>query len=393
MPQVASSTKRALSGALALAAAMGIGRFAYTALLPGVQRALSWDDAAGGAVASANLVGYLAGVLVARRLSAASGPRFLRLGLVATAATTALAAASSTMAGWAVIRFLSGVASGLVFVAGSTAALDTGPEVAPRPGILYTGVGLGIALSATAAALVPEALGWRAPWLLLAAVAAVLALPAWRELSAPHVGQPPPGTAPGAPPVPRGPGFSFGQLAAAYTLEGLGYIVSGTFAVVAVRRTPGLEALAPWTWALAGLAAVPSAPLWGVLGRRRGLRTALVAAHLTQAFGMALPALSSSGAAAALGAILFGGTFMGIVTLAMSAARLLAPGALGRAVGTLTALYGAGQILGPLLAGAAARRLGDPRPAVLAAALAVAAGGLVLAWPGRDPVPEPAISE
>jgi MFS family permease len=94
---------------------------------------------------------------------------------------------------------------------------------------------------------------------------------------------------------------------------------------------------------------------------------------------MALPSLSPSPAAALLGAALFGGTFMGITTLALAAGRALAPSSPGRAIGTLTALYGVGQILGPLAAGALSARLGDPRPGVLAAASAVALGGLLLA--------------
>lgn len=374
-----------MAGALALAAAMGIGRFAYTALLPGAQRALGFDDATGGALASANLLGYLAGVLAARRL--AGSPRragALRLGLAATALLTAALTATGSAPAWAVLRLGSGVASGLVFVLASAAALEV---QAPRAGVLYAGVGLGIALSAVAAALVPEAAGWRAPWLALAATAAALALPGWWDLA----------TAPGhhaagpaaPPPAPARPPVGFGRLAAAYFLEGAGYIVSGTFAVVAVRRTPGLEAWAPWTWALAGLAAAPSALLWSVAGRRLGLRGALVAAYLVQAGGMALPSLSPSAWAAVAGAALFGGTFMGITTLTVSAAREIAPAALGRAVATLTAIYGVGQILGPLLAGAASRRLGDPRPAVLGAAIAVAAGGVVLAWPGRARVRSP----
>lgn len=61
--------------------------------------------------------------------------------------------------------------------------------------------------------------------------------------------------------------------------------------------------------------------------------------------------------------------------------RALAPATPGRVVGTLTAIYGAGQIIGPVAAGALSQRLGDPRPAVLAAAVAV--GGLLLAPAAR----------
>ncbi len=59
---MARETRSAVDGALALAAAMGIGRFAYTALLPATQRALGAGDDVAGAIASVNLAGYLAGV-------------------------------------------------------------------------------------------------------------------------------------------------------------------------------------------------------------------------------------------------------------------------------------------------------------------------------------------
>jgi MFS family permease len=103
---------------------------------------------------------------------------------------------------------------------------------------------------------------------------------------------------------------------------------------------------------------------------------------------MALSASSNSPLAVLLGGAMFGGTFMGIVALAMEAGRDLAPGAPGRIVGTLTAVYGVGQIVGPLAAGAISERLGDPRPAVLMAAAAVALGGALLGLPSHPPVRE-----
>ncbi|MBI5068004.1 MAG: YbfB/YjiJ family MFS transporter [Deltaproteobacteria bacterium] len=387
MPRSDPALRRALAGALALAAAMGIGRFAYTALLPAAQRALGIDDAVGGAIASVNLLGYLVGVLVARGLPQPARPRGLLTGLFLTALTTAGVAASGAPLLWFALRFLSGVASGLVFVLATTAALDAGPGSVPRPGTLYAGVGCGMAFSGALAGLVPGSLGWQLPWLLLGGVAAALALAAWPALGAPLAHGPAAGGPASGPH--GGLRLGFRRLGAAYFLEGLGYIVSGTFAVVAVRRTPGLEALAPWTWTLTGLAAAPSAPLWSALGRRIGLRGALVVAYLTQAAGMALPSVSNAAASAVVGAALFGSTFLGIVVLTMSAARLLVPRALGRAVGTLTALYGVGQIIGPIAAGALSQRLGDPRPAVLLASLAVAAGAALLAWPSPRPSPAP----
>jgi MFS family permease len=104
---------------------------------------------------------------------------------------------------------------------------------------------------------------------------------------------------------------------------------------------------------------------------------------------MALPALSTSGAAAVLGALCFGGTFIGIVTVTMELARRLMPEAAVRAIGSLTAVYGVGQAVGPYLAGRLASALGRPGPSVLAAAGAVALGALLLALPPGHPAVDP----
>ncbi|MER7974269.1 YbfB/YjiJ family MFS transporter, partial [Streptomyces sp. NPDC096080] len=71
----------------------------------------------------------------------------------------------------------------------------------------------------------------------------------------------------------------------------------------------------------------------------------LLAALLVQAVGIALPALVGGTAAALVSAVLFGGTFIGISTLALATgAHLRFP----RSVALLTAGYSVGQIVGPL---------------------------------------------
>ncbi len=369
---------RALAGAAALALAMGVGRFAYTAFLPSVQRGIGLDDAAAGAVASVNLVGYLAGVLWARGAVAGRWrTALLRLGLAASVLTTAAVAGATGVEGWVALRFLSGVASGLVFVLVSAVVLESVPPGREHlAGVLYAGVGCGIALSGAVAART-AGVAWQVPWLLLGAVSAVLAVPAWvraRPVRRPTGAKPPSADR---------DGVSLGRLGAAYFLEGLGYIVSGTFAVAAVQRVPELAAWAPWVWVAAGVAAAPSAVLWSGAARRIGARKALVAAFGAQAVGMSLPALSSSAGAAMAGALLFGGTFMGITTLTMSLGRAFHPGREGRVVGTLTVIYGVGQALGPFLAGVLSRATGGPGSAVLAASVAVGIGGALLAGSSR----------
>ena len=120
------------------------------------------------------------------------------------------------------------------------------------------------------------------PWIALvplAAAAALLGAPAWRVLarapsaSAPALRSQATSVATGEEP----PSISLPRLSCAYFLEGLGYIVSGTFAVAAAQRLPSVAPYASWVWVLAGLAAAPSAALWARVARAVGERKALVA--------------------------------------------------------------------------------------------------------------------
>ena len=106
----------ALAGVLSLAVAMGIGRFAFTPLLPLMIREGQLDIAAGGWIAAANYAGYLAGALTASRLQW-SAVRLGAIALVATAVLTAAMAIEMPAPMWALLRFAAGVASAWAFVA------------------------------------------------------------------------------------------------------------------------------------------------------------------------------------------------------------------------------------------------------------------------------------
>jgi MFS family permease len=98
---------------------------------------------------------------------------------------------------------------------------------------------------------------------------------------------------------------------------------------------------------LVGLAATLSPALLAWLGRRWTQANLLLAALVLQAIGIALPAVLSGVAAALIAAFLFGATFLGVATTALTiGTRLGFP----RAVALLTAGYPAGQIVGPLVA-------------------------------------------
>jgi len=330
-------------GAAALAVSMGIGRFVYTPILPLMHAEAGLSAPAGSALATANYLGYLAGALLAIFVPALVRSALVyRAGLVAVIATVALMAVTQSHAAWFALRLVAGAASALVFVIAASAMLtrlrEHGEHLA---GWGFGGVGAGIALSGAVVLIARPAGTWRTAWLVSAAVAVVLAVLAWRLAPEPAGAA----TALQARGDEVPPHRWFGTLLASYTLEGIGYIIAGTFLVAAINQSA-----AAWVgtsaWVLAGLAAVPAAALWAGLGRRWSRPTLLLAALLIQALGMALPVLVPGIAGALVSAVLFGATFLGIASMVLAlGAHLRYP----RAVALLTTGYSVGQILGPVI--------------------------------------------
>jgi predicted MFS family arabinose efflux permease len=372
-----------LGGILALAAAMGIGRFAYTPLLPAMQEAAGLDPTQAGLLAAANHAGYLVGALftvVAVRASARN--RVLLVSAFAVALTTALMAVTTNLAAWSVVRFVSGLASAGVLVLATGLVLDDlrRQGKASLSGWLFSGVGLGIVVSGLVVRLTGESLGWRGDWLLLALLATAAVYPCWRWLRRAVQENALSPSSPLAPAPARGHTVPVAHvlLFAAYFLEGIGYIVTGTFLVAIVDGTPGLRGIGADVWIVVGLAVIPSAVLWSALGGRIGYARALAFAYALQAAGIVLPILGGPGAAFS-SAVLFGGTFAGITALTLTLAGHLAPSRSAQLIGMLTAVFGVGQMIGPVLGGVIADRAQDFTPALAAASVCVLAGGALMA--------------
>jgi MFS family permease len=325
---------------------MGVGRFAYTPILPLMHAQAGLSASAGASLATANYTGYLAGALMTILLpSMARSPVVLRGSLILLTATLAAMPLTHAVVAWWVLRLLAGAASALVFViAASTLLSNLRGQPAHLSGWGFGGVGAGIALSGVLILILRSLGDWRSAWWASAALAAVLAAVSWtlRAESIPVLGAASgAGHSPGYPRTCRW----FGALFACYTLEGVGYIIAGTFLVAAIEQTsPGW--LGSGAWVLVGLAAAPSAAMWAWLSHRWSRPDLLLAALVLQAAGVALPAIAGGAAAALISAALFGATFLGIATMALAAgAHLRFP----RAVALLTAGYSVGQILGPLV--------------------------------------------
>ncbi|GAB7053682.1 MULTISPECIES: YbfB/YjiJ family MFS transporter [Paenibacillus] len=384
-----------ISGVLALFIAMGVGRFAYTPILPFMMERQFFGEAGAGALASANYAGYLAGAVMAAWFSG-SERRLgrLKLSLVISVLTTALMGLTTLFPLWLALRFISGFAGAAVFVYASGVVMDGLAGLrgfAGASGVFYGGVGAGIAASGLAVPLLEASFGWQGTWLGLALLCAMLLSTGWRGLQ--EVGDRRP-----APPASGSSGKGFRRvdprmlrLQLVYGLEGLGYIVTGTFLVAYAQSVPAMKELSYWSWVLVGAAAMPSCWMWSKLQGYWGQERTLFFSMLLQAVGILLPVVFPTASGLAVGAILFGATFMGITTLAVSLARRLAVYDAGRSVGLLTAIYGAGQMAGPAAAGLFAALSGSYRWSLAGAAVIVLIGACIIIIPihakGRSTCP------
>ncbi|HLW48102.1 MAG TPA: YbfB/YjiJ family MFS transporter [bacterium] len=365
-----------------MAAAMGIGRFVYTPILPRMTEDLGMTKSAAGLIASANFAGYLAGaVAAATPVLRGSRRRWLLMGLAVSAATTGAMAFVSSIPAFVVLRFAGGVGSAFVLVFASALVLDR-LKAAGRgdlAAVHFAGVGTGIAFSAIlVSALAARGAGWRMLWLASGAVSA-LALAAAAGLIPDRTDKAPAAQAPAA-----RAGRRLTAFAAAYGLFGFGYVITATFLVAIVRGSPEVRSLEPLVWAVVGLAAIPSVALWTAIGERTGIGRAFALASVTQAAGVAASVLWIAPAGVFFAALLLGGTIMGLTALGLIAGQRLSAGDPRATLAVMTACFGVGQMVGPAFAGVLHDATGSFLLPSMAAAAALLLGAIfaISAGPG-----------
>ncbi|RQV14959.1 YbfB/YjiJ family MFS transporter [Burkholderia cenocepacia] len=403
--------RRARAAALAcmvgLAVVLGVGRFAFTPLLPLMLADGSIGLKGGSWLASANYAGYFVGAVSCAALRVAPA-RMVRFGLMATVLLTAAMGVGHLLPVWLVVRFVAGVVSAWTFVFVSQWGLRRLAELhAPEwSGVIYAGPGVGIVVTG----LIGSALaGQRASvgWLGFAALSAVLSVAIWRTFGttpAPertptpaHAQAVPSAAAPhaatGAPATPaarvdtRSHRADAAWLVVLYGAPGFGYIITATFLPVIARAA--LPAASPWPdlfWPMFGAALIVGAITAARLPGHWDNRLLLAAGCATQALGIAAGIVWPNAAGFSVGSALLGLPFTAITLFAMREARRLHGERAAGLMGYATASYGVGQILGPLVAAPLAARFGSFTPALwvaVAALLLGAAGFAATAARGR----------
>ena len=350
------------AGIFSLLLTFGVARFAYTPLLPVMQQQAGLGLAEAGWLAAFNYAGYLCGALTASLISdLVLKDKLYRIGLVVAILSTVMMGLTADPLVWMASRFIAGLSSAAGMLLGTGLILNWLIRHNHRPelGIHFGGIGLGISGCAIAVWLMSGSLDWREQWFAFSALACLLIVPALAWLPAPDTS---PLTKSGAPMHDNPPSRLFlGIFMASYFCAGFGYVISATFIVAIVDGLPGLAGQGALAFLAIGLAATPAAFNWDLIARYTGDINALILAAVLQIVGIALPVAVGGLFATIFGALLFGGTFIGMVSLVLTM------------MGKMTLSYGVAQIIGPAIVGWLATRLGN-----YSIGLTIAAGVMVV---------------
>jgi predicted MFS family arabinose efflux permease len=364
---------------------LGIGRFAYSLVLPDMRDTLGWSYSAAGFMNTINAAGYLAGALVASKLIKRFGlSATVRGATLACVASLALSALSGNFVILSFARLLVGLGAAIAFVSGAALAATIAQSRPERANFLlslfYAGPGLGILSSGLTAPFVLQAFGpgsWWVVWWAMTLLTAIMIIPL---LLAPFDSSA--GIAAATPvkfaiqPVLI---YLFG-----YFLFGAGYIAYMTFMIAYVRDAGGGAAAQSAFWCLIGLSAFVTPWLWrGVLALDRGgISTAIILG--VNAIGAGLPLFGHSTALLAASALVFGVSFFALVGSTTAFVRFNYPPATWPAgIAAMTIAFGIGQTLGPTAVGAVTDAMGSLSYALNISAATLAAGAILSAFQRR----------
>jgi hypothetical protein len=377
-----SPVKIAVVGGLCMATAMGIGRFAFTPLLPLMQQTQGLHLSDGAWLALSNYLGYLLGAVMGFVKPPKPGSA-ARWGVVLVAVSTLAMAVTFGMPAWLGLRFVSGIASALVMigVAGWALVQLAHTQRSHLGGWVFGSVGISIAIAGGIVIVVGTTVGDPRPaWLVLGLIATAIMIVTWRPLSREPVTTTT--TVLVAPPL----GREAWLLIVCYGVAGFGYIVPATFLPAAARALVNDPAIFGWVWPAFGIAAAV-----GTIGvftflPKAAPRKVCAIGMFVMAIGTAAPVYHLSLTTLIASAICVGGTFIVVTLAGLQEVRRIAHVAPARAVAGMTASFALGQVAGPLFAhagGSAATAMRLPS-AIATVALVVSASILLIRRPDKS---------
>ncbi|MFF7215261.1 YbfB/YjiJ family MFS transporter [Streptomyces sp. NPDC008238] len=313
------------AGASASFVGIGIARFAYTPLVPELIDAHWFSPSAVAYLGAANLAGYLAGALGARRVGRWLGDRRALRWTMVLAAVALLACSVPVSVPWFFLwRLASGLAGGVIMVrvAGAVLPYLKGERRGLAGGAIFAGLGVGIAASGTLVPLLLH-LGLSPTWAGLAVLCALLTALSWNGWPAPAA---PAAPAPGVQDAARSPRPRLRLLFVEYALISTGLTPAMAFLADFVSRGLGRgSGSGSMVWILYGLGALAGPTLYGFLGDRLGFARALPLITVVQTGALAALAVAHGLAEVAVLSVVIGSFPPGVVPLVLGRVHELVP--------------------------------------------------------------------
>ncbi len=377
--QLPNPARMVLILSLAPAIGLGIGRFAYSLVLPDMRDSLHWSYAIAGFMNTINAAGYLAGALGGAMFVRRFGLfRTVWLGALMSIVSLAMCAISGNIVWLSLARLLVGYGAAISFVGGGALAATIAQAHPQRSAFLlslfYTGPGLGLIVSGLAAPFLLQHFGagsWWIVWGALAVIATMMMIPLLMN----PIDTKAPESAIASAPVALKPMMIF---LVAYFIFGAGYIAYMTFMIAYVRDAGGNAAAQSAFWCLIGVGAFASPWIWRRLMARgdSGVTMGVIMAVLT--IGAALAMIGATPLWLAASALVFGNSFFAVVTATTAFARLnYPPDTWPKVIGIMTITFGLGQTLGPFATGAITDATGSLSYALNFSVVVLAVGALL----------------
>ncbi len=337
-----------LVGLVSLALAMGIGRFAFTPLLPMMREDGLVSITDGGLLASVHFLGYWLGAVFATKIPCPP-KMMLRVSLLVIGVGTVGMGVTDDFTVWLILRWLSGVCSAWTLVLVSNYYVkhlaDNGR--AEYQGWVFSGVGAGILIAGLGSlAFMVNQIGSSLSWQIMGVISLIAIcavclnmgpeIPAVRLVVHNRESQQTP---------------LIWRTVVAYGAAGIGYSIPATYLPVMAREIVQSPLIFGWSWPVFGAAAFVSTLLAARFQKRYSNRQLWAASQVVMAIGLLLPVIHPHILTIITAGLCVGGTFMIITMTGMKEAHRIAPPQdVMRHIAVMTVSFATGQMIGPVFA-------------------------------------------
>ncbi len=372
-----SQVRLALVGICVVAITGGLGRFAYTPIIPYMQSTLNISSADIGLIASSNYLGYLFGSIIPLIYSFTNKQRLtLYLSVMVSVLTLGLMGTTSDFNMFILLRFFQGI-SGAIGLVIATNLIFAQITVTGRVDLRLahiSGFGVGMFLSAIAIWICSMfELQWNYQWFVIAILCLILTIPIissplekGSEVSIDH----------NSPSNKLSLGFV--GISVGYFFFGFGYIIFGTFIAALAVNTPALENIQHASWILVGISAMPAIFIWQTISKVTGNHISLALSCFTCSTGILTLYFFDGIGASLFACVAYGTGVIGIVGLVLMEGKIRHSGSIKFAVAFLTTTFSVGQITGPYISGLMIDFFGNYENAMLLSGCSLFTAGLCM---------------